>query len=238
MKTELFVFLLILQAVMAFPAPTGYVNDFAGVIDASSEAALESRLAAIESETGVEFAVVTVPDLEGDTIEGYAVRLFEEWGIGKAKEDNGILLLIAVQERKYRFEVGYGLEGALNDAKVGRIGRETLVPHFQSGDYAGGISAAVNRISGELDGSATNNPAGNIWEGLVWLFWYTFPISAIVLVAYAYIIYEYIFDPPFQRGSISRGDWMAIQMAGRMLSHGSRGFGGGRSGGGGASGGW
>src|SRR2546430_4392626 len=99
-----------LWAVPHYPSPQGYVTDAAGVLDPSSKAQLESHLAEFERQTSNEIAVATVPSLEGETIETYAVELFKRWGVGKKGKDNGILLLVAPNDRKVRIEVGYGLE--------------------------------------------------------------------------------------------------------------------------------
>jgi uncharacterized protein len=100
---------------------------------------IEAYLQKVQDSLQVQFAVVTVPTVEPLTIEEYAVRLFETWGIGGAARDEGLLLLLAVQDRQVRFEVGYGLEGALPDARVGTIIRRTMTPRFQAGDFAGGV---------------------------------------------------------------------------------------------------
>jgi len=148
MKTQIIIsILLALVLVFAakFPAPQGYLNDFADVLDPAAEAKISSLLSQIEKEQTVEIAVVTLQSLQGDSVDQSAVELFKEWGIGK-KNDNGLLLLIAVEDRAYRFEVGYGLEGILNDAKVGRIGRESLVPYLKDNNYAEGIFASLTSI--------------------------------------------------------------------------------------------
>jgi uncharacterized protein len=129
-----------------FPAPQGYVSDFAGLLSASGRSLLENKLTRLESETGAEVAVVTVPDLGGTTVEDYAVRLFEQWGIGKQEEDNGILFLVALADRQMRIEVGYGLEPIITDGRAGRILDEDVVPSFQTGSYETGIIAGVNSI--------------------------------------------------------------------------------------------
>jgi len=129
-----------------FSPSQGYVNDFAGLLSASGRSLLENKLTSLESETGAEVAVVTVLDLGGTTVEDYAVRLFEEWGIGKEDEDNGILFLVALADRQMRIEVGYGLEPIITDGRAGRILDEDVVPSFQRGSYETGIIAGVNSI--------------------------------------------------------------------------------------------
>jgi uncharacterized protein len=127
--------------------PTGYVNDYANVLQADTKSQLEEILRAYSASTTNEIAVVTVPDLGGDTVERYAVKLFELWKIGNAKNDNGVLLLVALQDRKVRIEVGYGLEGALPDITAKSIIDTQITPAFKQGDYALGILQGVRAIT-------------------------------------------------------------------------------------------
>lgn len=127
-------------------SPTGFVNDYAGMLSSNEKASLEERLKAFKDETSNEISVVTIKSLDGDYIENYAVKLFEEWGIGSAENDNGVLLLIALDDKQMRIEVGYGLEGALPDAIASQIINNDLKPAFRSGEYYGGIDRAVKAI--------------------------------------------------------------------------------------------
>lgn len=129
-----------------FPQPQGYVSDFAGLLSTSGKNRLETQLALIEKETGTEVAVVTVKSLDGVSIEDYASRLFEKWGIGKKDKDNGVLFLTASDDRKVRIEVGYGLEAIITDARAGRILDNEVLPAYRRGDYEAGITAGVNAI--------------------------------------------------------------------------------------------
>lgn len=129
-----------------FPKPTGFVNDFAQVLSSETRETLENDLVSFERETTVEIAVVTVKSLGEITIEDYAVRLFEDWQIGKKEKDNGILLLVAPNEKKLRIEVGYGLEPILTDAKAGRIIREKITPAFKEGDFDKGVVSGIEAI--------------------------------------------------------------------------------------------
>ena len=135
-----------------YPDHIGYVNDFAGIMDNASAADLGNLITGIEKDTGAEIAVVTIENLQGITIEEYAVELFEKWGIGKAVEDNGLLILVALQERQVRIEVGYGLEGIITDLEAGRIIDEIIVPSFRDGEYSRGIYDAVVTISNQVYG--------------------------------------------------------------------------------------
>ena len=115
--------------------PQGHVNDYANLLSSNERESLEAKLASFQNETSTELAVVIIDSLQEDTIDGFAVELFEDWGIGSQENDNGILLLIALEERKLRIEVGYGLEGASTDIQSGQIIRNTLTPAFKEESY-------------------------------------------------------------------------------------------------------
>jgi len=121
--------------------PTGFVNDFAGVLSAQDRSALESKLTALQASTGDQIAIAIIPSLGGDTIENYAVNLYKDWGIGQKGQDNGALLLVSIEDRQMRIEVGYGLEPVLTDITTSHIISDTITPHFKNGDYSGGLSA-------------------------------------------------------------------------------------------------
>ena len=142
----------------AFPDPQGYVNDFANLLTSTSEAGLEARLAKLEKDTQAEVAVVTVLSLEGDTIEGYAVKLFEAWGIGKKAQDNGVLFIMSLADRKVRIEVGYGLEGILTDGRCGRILDDDVLPSFREGDYEGGMMRGALAVESYIRAGAPPAP--------------------------------------------------------------------------------
>ncbi len=125
------------------PRGTGWVNDTARVLPAGEVAALESRLAAFEQKNGHELALLTVPTTSGQPIENYALAVAREWKLGKPGKNDGALLVVAVQDRKLRIEVGRGLEGELTDLICGRIIRDVMVPRFKQGDMPGGIRAGV-----------------------------------------------------------------------------------------------
>ncbi len=132
----------------AAPAPKGHVNDLANIIPDDREAVLEQSLRDYEARTTIEMAVVTTPSLEGQAIEEYSIALAREWGIGKKGADNGVLVLIAPNDREFRVEVGSGLEGDLTDADSGIMAREILVPAFRAEppDYAGGIEGLTQAL--------------------------------------------------------------------------------------------
>lgn len=145
--------------------PTGFVNDFAGVLDGPSKQQLESDLKDLEEQTSNEFSVVIIKTLDGDTVENYAHELFTEWGIGKKDSNRGILLLIAMNERKTRFEVGYGLEGTMTDLLTSKIQEQYLLPRFKEGNYALGISDTVSQVSGILRGDLSVEQFQSITDG-------------------------------------------------------------------------
>jgi uncharacterized protein len=128
------------------PQPTGRINDFANVLDDPSTAQLDSLLETLEKDTTAEVAVATVASLDGLTVEEYATRLFNAWGVGQKGKDNGVLVLVVPAERAMRIEVGYGLEGVLPDGLAGALIREQFVPAFRNDDYQAGIVAGVRRI--------------------------------------------------------------------------------------------
>lgn len=139
-------------AAQQFPArPAGPVYDGASIIPDADEQLLDARLRAYNQRTGRALVVATVPSLDGETVEQYAVRLFENWGIGGAESDQGLLLLVAPNERKVRIEVGYGLHQYVTDILSGRIIRNDITPRFKAGDFAGGINAGVDALITQLD---------------------------------------------------------------------------------------
>lgn len=126
-------------AAVDFPRPGGHVNDFAGVMDASVRENLEGTLAALAAKTGAEVAVAAVPDMGGLDVNTYAAELFKAWGIGSKERNDGVLLLLALKERKTRIEVGYGLEPLITDAKSGMILDGYVLPYFRKGDFGTGL---------------------------------------------------------------------------------------------------
>src|SRR5713226_7084504 len=126
--------------------PTGYVTDLAGVINAEKKASLEALCTELEEKTGAQLAIVTVRSLEGESVETYAVDLFKQLGIGSKKDNRGVLLLLAPNERKYRIEIGYGLEPVINDARAGDAGR-AMVPFLRQGDYSKAAEIAARQLA-------------------------------------------------------------------------------------------
>jgi uncharacterized protein len=244
---------------------TGYVNDFAGVLDAATAERIAVYCGNVERATGAQFAVAIVKSLEGDTVEDAAVRLFEKWGVGGKQKDEGLLLLLAVEDRKNRIEVGYGLEAILTDGDAGDALR-SVRPILRQGDYGGAVLAALQLLGQQIadakgvtiDGQRRErrrSTGGGLPIGLIFVF-----IIAMILMAKA----GGRRGPP-RGGMGGPGDLLTGMILGQMMNGGRRGngwshggfggsggdggggwsggggfggFGGGGSGGGGASGDW
>lgn len=154
--------------------PRGFVNDFAGMLAPSEIEEFESKLTVYEQSSGNAIVVATISTLDGDPIEDYAVQLFEEWGIGKVKEDNGVLILIVRDDRAVRIEVGYGLEPELTDAESAAIIRNVLVPAFQSAKYGEGVIAATDAVISAIGGEYVQEElAPQMFVDIDW-FWLIF----------------------------------------------------------------
>src|ERR1700744_188973 len=144
---------------VAVPPLTGQVVDQTGTLSSGDVASLTQTLKDLEAKKGSQVAVLIVPTTAPETIEQYSIRVAEAWKIGRRKIDDGALLMVAKDDHKIRIEVGYGLEGALTDVTARRIIDEIITPKFRSGDFAGGISAGVDRIVGVINGEPLPAPA-------------------------------------------------------------------------------
>ncbi len=143
------------------PTLSGRIVDQANLLDAAAENALEEQLAAHEAETSNQIVVVTVDSLNGYADADYALQLGRQWGIGTEEKSNGVILLVAPNERKVRIEVGYGLEGALPDGLAGQIIRRNILPQFKEGDFPGGIHSGVNAILQAVVGEYKAEPVSS-----------------------------------------------------------------------------
>jgi uncharacterized protein len=148
-------------AALDVPPLVGQVVDQARVLPSSTVESITAQLAAHETKSSNQVAVLIVPTLDGDTIEEFSHRVTTAWKLGQKGTDNGVLLLVAIQERKVRIEVGYGLEGALTDIRSAQIIRNEIVPRFRAGDLAGGVMAGVQAILRTIEGTyqASENTA-------------------------------------------------------------------------------
>ena len=246
-----------------FPALTGRVTDAANVIPADVESSIEARLAEFETRTQRQFVVATVPDLQGYDIADYGYRLGRHWGIGDEERNDGVILLVAPNERKVRIEVGYGLEPYLTDGYSTLIVQNTILPEFKAGDMPGGIAAGTEAIIKQLELPAEEaakvaqqaQAEASADEG-------GFPVGMIIWMAFIFLF----FILPLMRGrrrggrhngtltGSTIGDIIVWEAGKSILGGGSRGGGGwggggfgggggfsgggGSFGGGGASGGW
>jgi uncharacterized protein len=243
-------YLLVATAVVAepkIPAHNGLINDHADLLSRDEVAQLESKARTYREQSGNEISMLIVETLGDQSLEEYAHSVFNEWGVGKKDKDNGVLFLVAIQERKSRIEVGYGLEGVLTDLESGRLVNKNspMAQHFRNRDYAGGINAVldgiITAIGGEYDPPEAKDKEK---DGISVLF----PLVMIFLLMMLTV---------FRRGkSNGRGfggpfiGGIAGGLLGSALGRrggfsvgggsfgGGGGFGGGSSGGGGASGGW
>jgi len=152
------------QQLQPVPALERRVTDLTGTLTAAQQQQLEARLAAFEEQKGSQIAVLLVPTTEPETIEQYAIRVAEQWQLGRKGIDDGALLLVAIGDRNLRLEVGYGLEGVLPDVIAKRIVSDVITPYFRQGDYFGGLSAGVERVIGVVEGEPLPEPDRD-WRG-------------------------------------------------------------------------
>lgn len=141
------------------PPMRALVTDLTGTLTGEQQAALESRLREFAQRKGSQVAVLVIPTTAPESIEAYSLRVVDQWKVGRRKVDDGVLLLVAKDDRAMRIEVGYGLEGALPDATAKRIVSDVIAPRFRDGDYAGGIEAGIDRIVRTIDGELLPAPA-------------------------------------------------------------------------------
>jgi uncharacterized protein len=226
--------------------PTDYVNDFAHVLDTTTTAQLDNICQQLDQKAHAQVTVVTVNSLDGSDIESYAVALYKQWGIGSKATDHGVLILLAVQDRKYRIEVGYGLEPILPDGKVGGIGREA-VPLLRQNDYAGAVSLMTSRVADviaqdagvELTGDRPQLPSQT--QGRPGLSGKQLLILAVVLLIVLLTPLRKVLFWMLLFGGGGGGGYGGGYSGGGGFGGGGGGFGGfggGSSGGGGASGSW
>ncbi|MCB1112731.1 MAG: TPM domain-containing protein [Chlamydiales bacterium] len=183
-------FLLLISSLSATEAlqPYGYVNDFASVISSPMQQRLEDRLRNISKLHGPEIAVVTINSTDGLPIEERARLLFDTWQIGKEGKDNGVLLLVAVDDRTLRIEVGYGIEPLLPDSQADRIIRHTIVPHFRNNDYSRGIERGVQAI---IDHTMSPDIASQIKNEEITEPLYELMVGAVVLLSLLFFSISY-----------------------------------------------
>jgi len=148
-------------AQIAVPPFEGLVIDQTGTLTAEQRAALDQKLTAFQARKGSQIAVLIVSTLAGEDAASFGIRVADAWKPGRKSSDDGAILIVAMQDRRVRIEVGYGLEGVLTDAVSRRVIDETLAPHFKVGDYAGGLDAGVDQIIRLVDGEPLPEPQRN-----------------------------------------------------------------------------
>jgi uncharacterized protein len=241
------------QSVDSLPKPTDYVSDYAHVLSPQAVAQLDSICAQLDhSQANSQLSVVTVDNLNGDDAADYANQLEDKWKMGKKGSDKGALVLLAVSDHKYRIDVGYGLEGILNDAKLGDFGRE-MIPYLRAKDYDSAVTLAVGRVAQVIAVDAnvtlTNEPAmasepepqvrhgGSVLPKLIIIVFLLifFGGSSLFRLFLGYGLLSSIFG-----GGSGRGGWGGGGFSGGGGGGGGGfgGFGGGGFGGGGAGGSW
>lgn len=266
----LFVFLAALGLSVAARAqkpsqlqPQGYVSDFAGVIDPGTRQKLDALCQEVNQKAAAQIAVVTVRTTGGVPIDEFSIDLAQRWGIGPKKTDRGVMILLAVNDHRYRIEVGYGLEGILPDGLVGRFGREA-VPLLRAGNYSGALLLMTRRVAGviaadrgvkltstppipapEENPPVTGFPIGSV---LFLLFFFGMPTLGwlLPLILSGAMMGRgrrgYVTRRPWMMGGYWPGTWMGGGFGGGGRGWGGGGgfggFGGGSFGGGGATGGW
>jgi uncharacterized protein len=225
------------------PALTGRVNDYAGILGSSQEAELDGMLREAEEKTSSQVVLLTIPSLSGEVLEDFSIRVVQKWKLGQEGLDNGVLLLVAMAERKIRIEVGYGLESILTDAKSAYIIRELMVTQFKKGNYFAGIRSGLSAVTGIIkkDFDITPEQLAKFREAEKDSKGTQIPFGMIVFI----IIIILSFFKRGTRGGGFRGaaPWILFGGSSGRSSFGggfSGGFsgGGGGFGGGGASGGW
>ena len=169
------------QAEVAIPPLTQRVIDLTATLDAGQTQTLESRLAAFETKKGAQLAVLIVPTTQPETIEQYGIRVVEAWKLGRKGVDDGALLLVAKDDRALRIEVGYGLEGALNDATTKRIVAEIITPFFRRGEFYAGVDAGMAAMMRVIDGEPLPSPQRAAASG-------SYDIESLLFIAFGLVV--------------------------------------------------
>jgi len=195
MKTRflfpIFLFLLIFPAASAqtipnLPTVQKYVNDYAGVLSPSDINTINNLAAQIEANSTVQVAVLTINSTQPYDMDTYSIQVFRANGVGQKENDNGILIVVAVADRKYRIEVGYGLEGLINDAKAGDIGRFCFVDNFRNNQYGDGIYCAVQDIGNIVEGQPEVIASNIDTTTLLYIFGFLGIFILLIFVALVY----------------------------------------------------
>jgi uncharacterized protein len=188
-------------AALALEVPflAGRIVDQAGLLSSEEKQRIEQKLQALEQKSGAQVAVLTIPSLEGDPLEDYSMRVASTWKLGQKDKDNGVLFIVARDDRKMRLEVGYGLEEFLTDLKSGRILDEIVRPLFRQGQFGAGIEAGVDAVVGSIEGqevlpAAAPEPAGEGGD---------LPARFVAFLVYAVVVTPFCLMAMFSRGAQS-----------------------------------
>jgi uncharacterized protein len=228
-------------AALEFPTLSGRVVDEANILDPATRAALTDKLAALEAKTTDQLVVVTLKSLQGTSIEDFGVELGRRWRIGQKDKNNGVVLIVAPNERKVRIEVGYGLEGTLTDAVSRLIIENAIIPRFRANDFPGGINRGVDDIISVLTGDAAEWQQRAAKRPEATIQWGSLLVVLLVIFVFGLVFLTLVGAIPRNRGrGRSRDGWWTGSSygSGSSWSSGSSGgFDGGFSGGGGSFGG-
>ena len=229
------------QGAKDIPFLAARTNDLANIVSTDVRDRIEKKLADLEQRTGAQVAVLTVDSLDGDSIEDYAVRVFQTWKLGRKDVNDGVLFVVARQERRMRIEVGYGLEGRLTDARSRQILDDIVRPHFRAGNFAAGVEAGVDAIAAVVSGAPLPTPRrdrgqqlGSIVGLLVFSLMFLLVIGTFSVVALLtpgspgwflylflvpfYGIFPSIVFPPYG-GLLAAGSWLVGFPILRSLLH-------------------
>jgi uncharacterized protein len=223
------------------PPLKGRVTDLTSTLSAQQLQDLESRLTAFERAKGSQIAVLMLPTTQPETIEEYSIRVADAWKIGRARVGDGVILIVAKNDRKLRVEVGRGLEGAIPDAVAKRVVSDVIAPHFRSGDFYGGVAAGTGALMKLIEGEPLPVPpaaSGALDRGFDFLTIAAL-IAAVLIFGFVGVLFALAAGSPRSRGwsSGSRGGWSTGGWSGGDFGGGGFGGGGGFSGGGGDFGG-
>lgn len=253
-NSALLTILILINSVQLFaqqyperPSPPRLVNDFASILNPEEQQSLESKLVAYDDSTSTQIAIVILKTLDGFPIEDYTFELAERWEVGRSKKDNGIMIMVALEDRKVFIATGYGMEGTITDARAKNIIENSIKPNFKENRYIQGLDEATNRIIAYASGEYVNDePKRNEFPWMQILFALIFIALAITLRVNQVKRYARINHLSFwtawmllnQTSLPHRGAWGGFSGRGGSSGGGFGGFGGGSFGGGGAGGSW
>ncbi len=196
MKASSIALMLLMHGITSFgldvPYLSGHINDYGHMLTQQTIGTLEQELTEFESQTSHQIVILTLESLEGQPLEPFATEVFNTWELGHESNDNGVLLLIALQDRKIRIEVGIGLEGILTDAKTNQIIRQILAPHLRNSDYDAAITESIHAIQNIIQGEVmTPIPTQNSYHQLtIKIIFYTLLVLALLLVIWGILYWR------------------------------------------------